>query len=167
MDQTRDDEQAEPAPPVLGYAHGDYREKPPPMTFGEKITWIAGVASGLSVLTSIGTWSLRLQPLFMLAGILWVVVAAMWVRRATCWKRDDEPAETKWVDRHWRRVVMVLFLVPLMIMVIVPRYTCPHGILWGAPGVGYAYSANGGPCRNTVQLRSWRVMGNWYVWTGW
>lgn len=164
MNQTRSDEQAEPVRPVLGYAHGSYRDKPPPMSFGEKITGIAGVASVLSLLMSVGARTLTLRPLFLLACILWIVVAAMWVRRAMGRKRDDEPPETKW-DRRWRRAVVILFLVPMLIMALVPRYACPHGIVWGVPGAGYAYSANGGPCRNEVPLRSWRVAGNWYVWT--
>jgi hypothetical protein len=46
-------------------------------------------------------------------------------------------------------------------------WSCPHGWARGFMGVGFAWSANGGPCRNTVgDLQSMHIVGEWYVWRG-
>ena len=139
--------------------------KPIPFSVGMIMYAVVAALGGAFALAS------GLTGMCLLALIAWALIFAAWATRGPWqqWARGrghaiakDPPAA-----RHWRAIVIVLFVLCAISGIGWSR--CPHGryyrygpvALFRSSGVG-AGSAGGGPCRNIMTGTPRQLSQNWY-----
>ena len=99
------------------------------------------------------------------AAVVWAATFLSWRKRNTNERAAAGRGEPLEGTRHWRRVVLVLFVLSLLSGVGLHR--CPHGRYYRYGPVslfrGGGNGGDGGPCRNYVRGTRFELARNWYL----